>query len=247
MRVLGLETAGEQGCVGLVDGDRPLCDLVFEATMAHGEKLLPAVEAALALAGLSKRDLDLIAVSRGPGSFTGLRIGLATAQGLARALGIPLVGVSGFEVYCRKAAHWPGPVWVLLPDRRDWLYASAFHRGREILAPRVLARDELLARLRAGGATEEPAEGKALLIGPGVEAHREALRAAPGGQHDPVPRSLNLPSGVEIARLGREGFARRGRDERYELEPLYVQEPPVRTSTRSPIPGRRRAVSPAPA
>ena len=239
MRVLGLETASEQGCVGVLEDDRPLCELVFEATMAHGEKLLPAIEAALKLSKVSKRELDLIAVSRGPGSFTGLRIGLAIAKGLARALGIPLVGVPGFAVYARKAAPWPGPVWVLLPDRREWLYVSVFRAGEEILAPQVLALSELLDRLCAG---EFAREGeRALLLGPGVESHREALAQAQGVL---APAALNLPSGVEIARLGRERFSREGRDELYELEPLYVQEPPIRVPS-PPQPRAQRAVSPA--
>lgn len=239
MRVLGLETAGEQGCVGVLEDDRPLCELVFEATMAHGEKLLPAIEAALKLSGISKRDLELIAVSRGPGSFTGLRIGLAIAKGLARALGIPLVGVPGFAVYARKAAPWPGSVWVLLPDRREWLYVSVFRSGEEVLAPQVLTLSELLARLRAD---EFAREGeRALLIGPGVESHREALAQAHGVL---APAALNLPSGVEIARLGRERFAQEGHDELYELEPLYVQEPPIRMPSQPQL-RTQKAVSPA--
>lgn len=238
---MGLETAGGQGCVGVLEDDRPLCELVFEATMAHGEKLLPAIEAALQLSGISKRELDLLAVSRGPGSFTGLRIGLAIAQGLARALGIPLVGVPGFAVYARKAVPWPGPVWVLLPDRREWLYVSVFRAGEEILAPQVLALEELLARLRADEFVREGE--RALLIGPGVESHREALAQAqaPGV---PAPAALNLPSGVEIARLGRERFAQAGHDELYELEPLYVQEPPIRAPS-PPQPRGQKAVSSA--
>lgn len=242
---MGLETASEQGCVGLLEDDRPLCELVFEATMAHGEKLLPAIEAALKLSGISKRDLELIAVSRGPGSFTGLRIGLAIAKGLARALGIPLVGVPGFAVYARKVAPWPGPVWVLLPDRREWLYVSVFRSGEEILAPQVLALEELLARLRAGESVREGE--RALLLGPGVEAHREALAQA-RGPGVLAPAALNLPSGVEIARLGRERFSREGRDELRELEPLYVQEPPIRVPSQRPSqrqPRAQKAVSPA--
>ena len=200
---------------------------------------MPAIEAALGLARLSKHELDLLVVSRGPGSFTGLRIGLAVAQGLARALGIPLVGVSGFVPYARRTAHWPGPVWVLLPDRRDWLYASVFRSGEEILAPRLLAREELLERLRVGGLAQ--ADERVLLVGPGVEAHRQALARVDGVV--PAPPSLNLPSGVEIARLGQERFVREGRDELYELEPLYLQEPPIRRPSRSKLP-ERKAVSP---
>jgi tRNA threonylcarbamoyladenosine biosynthesis protein TsaB len=220
MLVLGLETAGEQGCVGLIRGERPLSETVFFGAMRHGEMLLPAVEAALKLAEVKRNDLELIAVSRGPGSFTGLRIGIAAAKGLARALEIPLVGVSAFEPYAQIAGFWDGPAWVLLTDRRDWVYSAAFKGGEQIAPPQALPLEELMGHLAS--ASEEP-----LLIGPGVERHRERLKAL--SRAVLAPEGLSRPSAVEIARLGRERFLAEGCDEKRELEPLYLQPAPAAT------------------
>ncbi len=213
MLVLGLETAGEHGCVGLIHDDQVLSEIVFHAAMKHGERLLPAVEAALELAEIQKRDLTLIVTSVGPGSFTGLRIGLSMAKGLARALEVPLVGVSAFEAYAQRAAFWPGPIWVLLPDRRDWIYAAGYEEGRAVRPPEALPLGEFLEGLKA--------PGRALFIGPGAELHRDALEGF-GTVVSPV---MNRPSGVQIAQLGLERYRREGRDELYTLEPLYLQPP----------------------
>jgi tRNA threonylcarbamoyladenosine biosynthesis protein TsaB len=218
MLVLGLDTAGEQGCVGLTCAERPRSEFVFHAAMKHGEVLLPAIEAALKLGEASRSDLELIAVAKGPGSFTGLRIGIATAKGLARALGIPLVGVPSAEVYARRAAFWPGPVWVLLPDRQDWLYVSAFENGGALEPLRTVRFGDWLERDLPGSGLRE---GSLLFVGPGAERHRDALE--PWGIVAPPP--LHRPSGVEIAQWGLEAYRREGRNELYELEPLYLHPP----------------------
>ncbi len=236
MLVLGLETAGDHGCVGLVRDDQALSEVVFHAAMKHGERLLPAVDAALRLADAHKDELNLLVASVGPGSFTGLRIGLSIAKGLARALRIPLVGVPAFEAYAQRVSCWPGPVWVLLQDRRDWVYAAGYERGRAVHPPRALPlRDffkELEAsRTRAGA----PGQAQALFIGPGVEPSRAALER----YGTVAPAALNRPSGVQIAQLGLARYGQEGHDELYTLEPLYLQPPLVsEPSTPAPAPAR---------
>jgi tRNA threonylcarbamoyladenosine biosynthesis protein TsaB len=216
-----LETAGEQGCVGLARNDQPLSEVVFSAALRHGEVLLPAVEAALRLAEARQSDLGLISVSVGPGSFTGLRIGIATAKGLARALGIPVVGVRAFEPYVQTVGFWEGPVWVLLPDRRDWVYCAGFRGGEQTAPPQALSLEVLL---QLGDLKDGKEEERPLFIGPGAECHREQLtRGFPQGVV--APTVLNRPSWFGIARLGRESYLIHGHDQLYELEPLYLQPP----------------------
>lgn len=213
-----METAGDDGSVGVVDGDRPLAEIVFSARLSHGEKLLPALDAALKLAELTPREIELIAVSQGPGSFTGLRIGIATAKGLARALDAPLVGIPTLEAYAHKAPFWEGLAVVLWPDRRDSVYFAGFQGDERVWPTEVGKLEELLQRLIEGGRED------LFLVGPGAERHRERLREA-------LPRAsvasaaLNGPSGVEVARLGLERYRAHGRDELFELEPLYFQPP----------------------
>ena len=101
MLVLGLETSGEMGSVGVINSEEALAEISFAAILKHGEKLLPAVQSALDLAEVEREEIELIAVATGPGSFTGLRIGLATAKGLSEALGTPIVGIPSADVYAR--------------------------------------------------------------------------------------------------------------------------------------------------
>ncbi len=217
MLIAGLDTGGEQGCVGLQREGRPLSEIAFSAALKQGEKLLPALDAALKLAGSRRGELELLAVSIGPGSFTSLRIGIATAKGLARALKIPIVGVSTIEAYARAADFWEGPVWVLLVDRRDWVYAAGYHQGKLLAPVQTVLLETLMQKL-------ESPEGL-LFIGPGAEEHRARLRAR-FGPRAVAPPILNRPSGLQMARLGWETYQRSGHDEFYELEPHYLTSPP---------------------
>lgn len=228
MRVLGLETAGEMGGVGTVDGPRVLSEVTFEARADHGAKLALAVDAALGLARLPRTDLDLIVVSRGPGSFTGLRIGLAFAKGLARALEIPIVGVPTMDAYAERARFWTGPIWALFPDRRESVYRTAYQSGSAVGSPDVCDIKDIIEELSERGASER------LLVGPGAEAHRDALQSA---LLDVRLGSSGLarPSGAAVAQLGHARYDERGRrDELYELEPLYAQGPPAQPVNQGP-------------
>lgn len=228
MRTLGWETAGEMGSVGIVEGSHVLSELSFVARADHGGKLTPSVDAALRLADLSRAELDLIAVSRGPGSFTGLRVGIAYAKGLARSLEIPLVGVPTLAVYAHDGRFWPGPVWALFPDRRETVYRAVYDEGRLVEPPTVWDVDDLAAER-----SSTDAEWRPLLVGPGVDAHRDSLREAlPDAYLGSA--ALTRPSGATVARLGRERYAREEADELYDVEPLYAQGPPVTPVNHNP-------------
>jgi len=225
MLVLGLETAGEQGSVGLVRGHELLGEHTFTAALRHGEVLLAAINYALELSRVGREELELISVSIGPGSFTGLRIGIATAKGLARALEIPIVGVAAFEAYSQAATFWDGPVWVLLPDRRDRVYYAVFCGGERLVPEQTGSLSALFERAGELCSSSQ----KALFIGPGAERHREVLlERFPQGVI--APAALSRPSGLLIARLGLKKYLAAERDELYELEPLYLQPPLAETT-----------------
>ena len=126
MLVLGIETSTTQGGVAIIDADRVLCESVLNVEVTHSERLLPAIDRALGEARVSLEALGGIAVSIGPGSFTGLRIGLSTAKGLAYATGLSLVGVSTLEAMARAlpAARWQ--ICQVLDARKQEVYAALF-------------------------------------------------------------------------------------------------------------------------
>jgi len=142
-------------------------------TRGQSEALVPMIEAVMAEAAADYRDLDAIAVTLGPGGFTGVRIGLATARGLALACGRPLIGISNFETVAAavaEAERRAATLAVLLDAKRREVYAQAFAPdGAALGVPALLAPDALDAALP---------EGPLLLAGDAVAQGAAALRAA---------------------------------------------------------------------
>lgn len=134
MLILAADTSLPLLSVALVRGKALVASVALEGKGSRNEKLLPAIDWLLAESGIDRRDLDLFAVTRGPGSFTGVRIGLATMQGLALALGRSVCAMSTHEAV---AFGEPGPVAVTDDAGRGELYVSAFEDGAETLGPHL--------------------------------------------------------------------------------------------------------------
>jgi tRNA threonylcarbamoyladenosine biosynthesis protein TsaB len=160
MIVLGLDTCLSACSVAVLDGERVLAARSEVMARGHQERLAPMAEAVMAEAGLPFSALQRIGATVGPGSFTGLRVGVAFAKGLAAALGVAAVGVGTLEALAAQA---DGLVFAAIDARRDQLYLQAFEDGRPLMAPDALHRDTAAARLAEIGA------GRALtLIGSGA-------------------------------------------------------------------------------
>jgi tRNA threonylcarbamoyladenosine biosynthesis protein TsaB len=227
MRILGVDTSGDAGSLGLWREDGASHEAPLPADGRHGEHLIPTLERLLQRAGADRTAIDLIAVAIGPGSFTGLRIGLATMKGLARGLAIPLVGVPTLAAYAR-AAEWDGAVWSTMPDRGQFIYAQPFRRTIAVEEPIALPLAALMDRLKRDSSASQEA---ILVVGPAAERHRstfesvDRLRCA-----EPI---VCRPSGLRVARQGGEAFEAEGRDELIWAEPLYVQPAPGERGNRS--------------
>lgn len=129
--ILAFDTSGPHCAVALCQGDRVLASRFEEMTKGQAERLMPLIEAAMADDGLPLDVLDAIAVGIGPGNFTGIRIGVAAARGLALALDIPAIGVSNFEVMRGPASHRALQRQIVsLPAPRGGLYLQDFDHGR---------------------------------------------------------------------------------------------------------------------
>src|ERR1051325_9055157 len=125
--------------VAILRDDDLIAATALEGKGSRNEKLLPAIDWLLGEAGIDRRDVDLFAVTRGPGSFTGVRIGLATMQGLALALGKPVCAMSTHEAIA--PSH--GRVSIVDDAGRGEFYVSAFEDAREVVAPHLAKRDEV--------------------------------------------------------------------------------------------------------
>jgi tRNA threonylcarbamoyladenosine biosynthesis protein TsaB len=211
---LGIETAGERGGVALVSSTGDY-EFFFPLGREGGETLSAAVESLLGLAAAkTEQMIKLIAVDIGPGSFTGLRSGLAFAKGMAQALSVPVVGVRQTEAVGRPLSWWPGRVGVWIHDRREFVYAAWVTPDR-VGTETVVPWPEALAKAREPAGT--------LLVGSGVVRFRDEIQAS-----EPrivcAPAMFAYPRPSEIARLGWARFQSEGADDLKKLEPHYVHK-----------------------
>lgn len=143
MRVLGIETSTSRAGAALIENGHAISTRTCERKSQSAEQLLPMIDELLASAGWSRQSLDRLGVSVGPGSFTGLRIGIACAQGLSLGLGVPLVGVTSLRAMARAVPESiPGIRCPLLDARRGEVFAAAHQAGpaaAELLAPLAVA------------------------------------------------------------------------------------------------------------
>jgi tRNA threonylcarbamoyladenosine biosynthesis protein TsaB len=217
VRLLGWDTATRATTVAALDTQRGLMaeerdDPPPGRRPAHAAALLPAAEAVLQRAGWDWADLDRLAVGVGPGSFTGLRIGLAAARGAALSRGLDLAGVSTLRALA--AAVEADLVLAVLDARRGEAFAAAWRDGGECLvAPAALPPAALAERVRA-------LPGRALAVGDGAVAFRAEIEAAGAVVPDDAS-PLHRVRAEWICRLG----ARAGRADPATVLPDYLRPP----------------------
>jgi tRNA threonylcarbamoyladenosine biosynthesis protein TsaB len=216
--VLGLDTATASTAVGLRLADGTVLerrdDPPAGAHPGHATRLLAMIAELLGQAGSSWGEVERIAVGVGPGTFTGLRVGVATARGLAHSRSIPLVGVSSLQALAlgalegdddQLAGAAPNAVMAVIDARRGEVFAAPYERGgtgapRALGAPAAVA-PERLAELAAGAAGPGDGAGRWLLVGDGGDRYRELLSGA-GLRLAPAGSPLNRISGAAICGLG---------------------------------------------
>ena len=214
MKLLALETATEACSVAvLVDGElRERFDI---APRRHAELALPWAEALLADAGVAKSQLDAIAVGRGPGAFTGVRLAIALAQGIALALDRPLLPVSTLAALAMRAPG-EGDVLSAIDARMGEIYAATFRREGEGV---VASSGEVVVAPAAYGLPEgERWQG----VGTGFAAADGALQGRLHGRLASVDAAA-LPHAADVARLGALAFARGDAVAPERIEPAYLR------------------------
>ena len=149
MFILGIETTGRVGSVAIIDESGKIVNRVTTDSMSHLRELAPMIKELVGELGISLKELDAIAVSVGPGSFTGIRIGLVTARTLAQTLDKKCISVNSLEIFREKADD-ENKVAVIYNARRGQVYGAIYGNvGNELLAPGPYMLDEVLAVSKA--------------------------------------------------------------------------------------------------
>jgi tRNA threonylcarbamoyladenosine biosynthesis protein TsaB len=223
MTLLALETATTACGVAVLQDETILAQAHLYRPRVHAERLTPLVEEVLDHASVESDDLDAVAVSMGPGSYTGLRIGGSTAKGWALAADAALVGVSTLAACAAQLRPVAAPgdgVCALLDARRDEVYAGAYRvttDGIEEHAPTKALPVEALPDWIGD------VPGRLWLVGDGAPKAQESL-AALEAPHTLVPADDVPPSAAWVARRGRQRLATEGPDDVATFEPFYVKD-----------------------
>lgn len=223
MTLLALETATDTCGVALLHDDRVAAETHLHRPRVHSERLTPLVEIVLQQADVEAAALDAVAVSMGPGSYTGLRIGVSTAKGWALATDAALVGVPTLAAYAaqvRPVVREGDVICPLFDARRDEVYAAAYRATPDGLdeqaSTTALTVDALPDWIGA-------VDGRLWLVGDGGEKSQDAL-AAVGTGCTVVPPDVVAPSAAWVGRRGQQRLQAHGPDDVATFEPLYVKE-----------------------
>jgi tRNA threonylcarbamoyladenosine biosynthesis protein TsaB len=203
VRILGFETSTRRGSVALLEADQVIASLTHDQPKSHAEAMLPLMTRLLADAGWSKNSLDRLGVGLGPGSFTGLRVGIALADGISLGLDRPLIGIPSLRAMVEgPLSAGRGPCAAVLDAHRDELFVAVFASDRELCPASVVARAGLAS----------------FLLAHAVEA---VVGADADGNTGDVPylrgEDLDLPHAGRIAQL--TGRA----DPHSSAQPIYVR------------------------
>ncbi|MDO8526704.1 MAG: tRNA (adenosine(37)-N6)-threonylcarbamoyltransferase complex dimerization subunit type 1 TsaB [Deltaproteobacteria bacterium] len=169
-KILALDTATRLGSIALTEGLQLCAETRFNTEVTHTERILPALESLLTRIGWDLSDLDGLALTIGPGSFTGLRIGLATFKGFAQVHALPLIGISSLKALAHNGSSSTLPVVSLMDAKRGEVYAAAytFHEGildKNIFQEQAIKPELLCKTLRE--------LGSCWLLGDGALHYRE--------------------------------------------------------------------------
>lgn len=221
MLVLALDTTTRRGSCAVVKDGRTLREEAGDPDRTHASRLPADLMMVLARTDLRLRDIDVFAVATGPGSFTGLRIGIAAMQGLAFAVDRPLIGVSGLDALARIAGAESVATWV--DAWRGEVYASRYQHGVAVDEPVVAHPVELLREI--GRPT--------VFLGDGVESYRDLIAQHLGSMatiHSPVTPLLAATVGALASARAQQGE----RPAPHAIRPLYVRRPDAELAREAP-------------
>jgi tRNA threonylcarbamoyladenosine biosynthesis protein TsaB len=225
MLVMGVDISSEIGALGLVDETGLLGEANLRLIHRHSERLLPNIDSLLKETGYSLSELDGLSVTLGPGSFTGLRIGLSTIKTLVQVLKIPVIGLSTLDVLAFNLPLVKGWLVPVIDAKRERVYTSLYQywqediRGVKRWQDRVLTVNELLEQLAL-----IDREGAFFLVGDGVAAYSSLFLKSKLDLHL-APALFNYTRGGIVARLGSYYLEKGVKDDYLNLLPNYLKKP----------------------
>ncbi len=195
MLIFGIDTCCAAATSAIFDGEKLLAQTVINHKKTHSQKILPQIQSLCDLAEIDISDIDAFAAAVGPGSFTGVRIGVATVKGMAQAQNKPCVAVSTLEALALPLSSFSGIVCPILDARRGQVYNALFKEGERICNDRAITLESLLKELEGE---------KVMFLGDGVFPYgEEILKTMPNAEFAPKVLTMNLAGSVCEAAYGK--------------------------------------------
>ena len=218
MKILALDTATKVGSVAIMEDDNVLAESTLNADITHSETLLPSINDMLKETALSMTDMDLFALTLGPGSFTGIRIGVSTIKGFAFALNRPVVGVSTLEALAYNFSSSPLKITPILDARRGEVYTATFRwegdRMLRLSEDRAVPPEKML----------EEIDEETLFAGDGLEKYGDMIKSRLGTLANEATKPQGLIRASSIATLGLERYEKGETLDIATLTPLYLRK-----------------------
>ncbi|MCE5196108.1 MAG: tRNA (adenosine(37)-N6)-threonylcarbamoyltransferase complex dimerization subunit type 1 TsaB [Negativicutes bacterium] len=199
MLLIAIDAATRYSGLALLQDETVLAECIISSGKTHSQRLLPALDFLLREAGYAITQIEAIVVTEGPGSFTGLRIGMSTAKGLAQGLNCPLVGVSTLEAWAAGFAGGNGLILPLLDARRGEFYTALYRRRDQQLETLIEPCQRKLTELAA---MIQPYPELVWPIGDAMETYREAVLQVLGDRSRLAPDCQRLPRPAMLGTLG---------------------------------------------
>lgn len=220
MKILALDTTGNVSSVALIDDEKLIGEYTINYKMTHSQTIMPMIDEIVKMTELDLKDIDYIACSQGPGSFTGLRIGAATAKGLALGLNKKIVPVPTLDALAYNIFETDKIICPIMDARRSQVYTALYMWNDGVLenitGHMATTIDDIIARA-------DEFEMGVIFLGDGVPVHKEKL-----SKYDNfilAPQSLNMQKASSVASLGFQIAKEGGAIDGSEFTPIYLRKP----------------------
>jgi tRNA threonylcarbamoyladenosine biosynthesis protein TsaB len=219
VKILAVDTSTRTGSVALLEDDTIVSELQASSSATHAKRLMTAIDLTLGMAGWGVDECDAFAVTIGPGSFTGLRIGISAVKGLGFATGKPVTGVSTLDALAYQFPWFPDFVCPLLDARKGEVYAALYRSGGHGTLEKVSSDCAVRPKTWLG-----QIQGPCLFVGDGAAVYKDTIEEILGRRACFAPSYLNAPRASVVAVLGLGQIKRGETVDIKDLVPLYVRK-----------------------
>ena len=221
MKILGIDSSGLVASAAIADEKNIIAEFTVNNKQTHSQTLLPMIEKVVDMSGTELEQIDAIAIAAGPGSFTGLRIGSATAKGIGLALKKPVVSVPTLEGLAYRVSVFDGIICPIMDARRNQVYTGIYKmdKGNLVCLSEQKAVDihEIMEEL-------EKYDEKVIFLGDGVEVQRETIEKEFKKEYCFAPIHLSKQSAAAVAVLGDIYFNQGKAEDAAEHKPIYLRK-----------------------